>query len=76
MCSVATPEEQPTSAGRVRRYRRKMREQGMRPIQIWVTDVRAPDFSAEAHRQSAAVAAGGHAADDQAFIDALSLDEA
>ena len=48
----------------------------MRPIQIWVTDVRAPGFSAEAHRQSAAVAAGGHAADDQAFIDALGLDDA
>ena len=30
----------------------------------------------EAHRQSAAVAAGDHAADDQAFIDALSLDDA
>ena len=73
---MAMPEEHTTSAGRVRRYRRKMREQGMRPIQIWVADVRAPDFSAEAHRQSAAVAAGGHAADDQAFIDALSLDDA
>ena len=48
----------------------------MRPIQIWVTDVRSPGFAAEAHRQSAAVAAGGHAADDQAFIDALSLDDA
>ena len=29
---------------------------------------------AEAHRQSAAVAASEHAADDQAFIDALSFD--
>lgn len=48
----------------------------MRPIQIWVTDVRAPDFSAEAHRQSAAVAAVAHAGDDQAFIDALGLDDA
>lgn len=28
-----------------------------------------------AHRQSAAVAASAHATDDQAFIDALSLDE-
>ena len=76
MCSMAMPEEHTTSAGRVRRYRRKMQEQGMRPIQIWVTDVRSPGFAAEAHRQSAAVAAGGHAADDQAFIDALSLDDA
>ena len=29
---------------------------------------------AEAHRQSAAVAASEHAADDQAYIDALSFD--
>ncbi len=47
----------------------------MRPIQLWVADVRAPDFAAEAHRQSVAIAASEHAADDQAFIDALSLDD-
>ncbi len=47
----------------------------MRPIQLWVTDTRTSAFAAEAHRQSAAVAAGDHAADDQAFIDALSLDD-
>jgi Protein of unknown function (DUF3018). len=47
----------------------------MRPIQIWVPDVRAPEFVAEAHRQSLAVAAGAHAADDQAFIDAVTVDE-
>lgn len=52
-----------------------MRAQGMRPIQLWVADVRAPGFEAEAHRQAAAVAASDHAADDQAFIDALSLDD-
>ena len=46
----------------------------MRLIQIWVADVRTPEFAAEAHRQSAAVAASEHAADDQAYIDALSLD--
>lgn len=44
-------------------------------MQIWVPDVRSPEFAAEAHRQAAAVAASEHAADDQAFIDAVSLDE-
>jgi hypothetical protein len=44
----------------------------VRPIQIWVPDVRAPAFRAEAHRQSLAVAASAHAAEDQAFIDAVS----
>ena len=76
MGCMALPEEHATGAGRVRRYRQRMRDQGMRPIQLWVADVRAPGFATEAHRQSAAVAAGDHAADDQAFIDALSLDDA
>jgi hypothetical protein len=44
-------------------------------VQIWVPDVRSPEFKKEAHRQSAAVAASKQAADDQAFIDAVSLDD-
>ena len=51
-----------------------MRRQGLRPIQIWVLDVRAPEFITEAHRQSAAVAASEREADDQAFVDAISWD--
>ena len=39
-----------------------------------VTDDCAPEFAAEAHRQSAEVAASEHSVDDQAFIDALSVD--
>ncbi|MCY3805611.1 MAG: DUF3018 family protein [bacterium] len=72
---MAVPEEHASSAERVRRYRRRMKEQGMRPVQLWVTDTRTPAFAAEAHWQSAAVAAGDHAADDQAFVDALGLDD-
>jgi len=41
-------------------------------VQIWVPDVRAPEFAAEAHRQSAAIAASEHERDDQAFVDAIS----
>ena len=51
-----------------------MRAQGLRPIQMWVSDVRSAGFTAEARRQAEAVAASTYAADDQAFIDALSLD--
>jgi hypothetical protein len=40
------------SAPRVRRRRDKLRAQGMRPIQIWVPDTRAPGFAAEALRQA------------------------
>jgi hypothetical protein len=56
---------------KVREHRERLRAQGLRPIQIWVPDVRSPTFRTEAHRQSLAVAASPHAQDDQAFIDAV-----
>jgi hypothetical protein len=37
-----------------------------------VPDTRSPDFAAEAHRQSLAVANSPHAQDDQDLIDAIS----
>jgi len=57
---------------KVQEHRDRLRAQGLRPIQIWVPDVRAPSFRSEAHRQSLAVAASAHAAEDQAFIHAVS----
>ena len=59
---------------RVREHRRRLRAQGLHPVQIWVPDVRSPEFTREAHRQSAAVAASPHIRDDQTFIDAISLE--
>lgn len=69
MASASKPKP---SRVKVREHRRRLRSQGLRPIQIWVPDVRAPSFRAEAHRQSLAVATSAHAHDDQAFIDAVS----
>jgi hypothetical protein len=57
---------------KVRMHRERLRRQGLRPIQIWVPDVRAPSFKAKAHRQSLAVAKSRYARKDQAFIDAAS----
>jgi hypothetical protein len=57
---------------KVGEHRARLRAQGLRPIQIWVPDVRAPSFRAEARRQSRAVAASTHSRADQAFIDAAS----
>jgi hypothetical protein len=57
---------------KVQEHRDRLRAQGLRPIQIWVPDVRAASFKSEAHRQSLAVAMSAHAAEDQAFIDAAS----
>jgi hypothetical protein len=58
---------------RVRQHRERLRRQGLRPVQIWVPDVRAPEFVAEAHRQSVAIATSEDDADDQAFVDAISV---
>jgi hypothetical protein len=60
-----------SSRDKVRDHRRRLRAQGLRPIQIWVPDTRAPRFAAEAHRQAVAISASAQAADDQAFIAAL-----
>ena len=67
MASASKP-----SREKVREHRERLRSQGLRPIQIWAPDVRAPSFRGEAHRQSLAVATSAHARDDQAFIDAVS----
>ena len=64
-----------SSRDKVRTYRERLRAQGLRPIQIWVTDVRAPAFRSEAHKQSLAVAQSAHADEDQSFIDAIADQE-
>lgn len=68
MASITPPM---SSRAKVRLHRARLREQGLRPIQVWGPDVRAPSFRSAAHRQSIAVAASRLAADDQAFIDAV-----
>ena len=40
------------TAERVRRHRQKLREAGLRPIQLWVPDTRNPKFREECRRQS------------------------
>lgn len=74
---ASAPKPKPSRV-KVREHRERLRRQGLRPIQIWVPDVRAPAFRSEARRQSMAVAASSRAHEDQAFIDAVStsIDEA
>lgn len=69
MSSIAKPKP---SRVKVSEHRARLRAQGLRPIQIWVPDVRAASFKAEARRQSLAVATSADAVSDQAFIDAVS----
>lgn len=61
-----------SSRDKVQAYRERLRQQGLRPIQIWVPDVRSPEFAAQAHQQSLAIARSSYEKDDQEFIDAIS----
>ena len=70
---MAQPTSSSPSREKVREHRKRLRAQGLRPIQIWVPDVRSPEFAAEAHRQCLAIANSPHAAEDQAFVDSISI---
>jgi hypothetical protein len=61
-----------SSRDKVRAHRNRLRQQGLRPIQIWVPDLRSPASVEEARRQSLAVARSPHGKEDQDFIDAIS----
>ena len=70
---MADPKPPKSSRDKVKAYRERLRRQGLRPIQIWVPDVRSPAFRAEAHLgQSLAVAHSEHEPADQVFIDSVS----
>ncbi len=53
------------SRDKVRSYRQRMRERGLRPIQFWVPDTRTASFRTEAHRQSLAVARSAREREDR-----------
>ena len=59
---------------KVRRYRESMRRQGLRPLQIWVPDRHAPGFAEEIQRQCRLIAESEQEKDDQAFVDAISIE--
>ena len=60
------------SRDKVRAHRARLRRRGMRPIQIWVPDVRSRTFTREAHRQSLLVGTDLLEREAQAFVDSIS----
>jgi Antitoxin MazE-like len=60
------------SRDKVRAHRARLRRRGLRPIQIWVPDVRSCTFAREAHRQSRRIGRSAYEPDHQAFVDAVS----
>ncbi len=61
-----------TGAERVRRRRDKLRAAGLRPVQIWVPDIRAAGFAAECARQAQVIRdaeTAGSLAEDEAWFE-------
>jgi hypothetical protein len=63
--------ERSNVARRVEKHRQSLRAAGLRPIQIWVPDVRSKRFAAQARRQSLAIARSAQEKDDLAFIESV-----
>jgi len=63
-----------SSHARVSAHRERLRAQGLRPVQLWVPDVRTEQVAAEAHRQSALIALTDAHTDDLAFVESITVD--
>ena len=62
----------PSSRDKVRSHRTWLRAKGLRPVQIWVPDIRTKSFVTAARKQSRAIAKSDHEQADQQFIDYVS----
>lgn len=56
-----------------RAYRARMKAKGYRLVQRWYPDSRTEEFKKMAHEASLAIARSEHEAEDQAFIDAITV---
>lgn len=64
-----------TLTERVRTHRQNLRKAGLRPIQIWVPDTRAPGFAEECARQSRVIRDSASEKEDMDFIEQITEDE-
>ena len=60
-----------SSRDKVRTFRQRMRAKGMRLVQFWVPDTRTATFAREAKRQSLLANRSRFAAEDQAWVEAM-----
>ncbi len=67
---MQTTEHTTAPGRRMQAMRARLRAAGLRPVQIWVPDVRMPRIAEEAERQSRLAARHTAEADTRAFIDA------
>jgi len=59
---------------RVREHRARLRQEGLRPVQLWVPDTRRDEFRAEAERESRLANEALDHDDVMAWLDYLSED--
>lgn len=60
---------------RVSKHRAGLRASGLRPVQLWVPDTRAPKFAIECQRQSALAAKADRADQEMmTFLDSAMVD--
>ncbi len=69
---ATTTSSKSASRDKVRAHRERLRRRGLRPIQIWVPDVRSRTFVREARREARLVASSRFESEEQAFVDAVS----
>ncbi len=72
MAGRSTRAEGGGSNAKVARHRAALRRAGLRPLQVWVPDTRAPGFAAEAERQARMADAGPGFGEVMDWIEAVS----
>jgi hypothetical protein len=70
--SKPKPSSPRTSREKVEAHRARLRAKGLRPVQMWLPDTRSAEFAAEARRQCLLANSSPFAAEDQAWVDAMS----
>ncbi|WP_028318609.1 antitoxin MazE family protein [Desulfobulbus elongatus] len=56
---------------RVRKHREKLRQAGLRPVQIWIPDTRRPGFAEECRRQSLVLLNDPHETEIMTWVEAV-----
>ena len=58
---------------RTRRYREELRRRGLRPVQVWVQDSRAPGFAERVRRDCEIMNAADQSDSVMAWVEAVSV---
>jgi hypothetical protein len=61
-----------SSRDKVRAHRHRLRQRGLRLVQMWLPDTRTKAFAEQAHRDSVAIARTTRDAEDQDWLDSMS----